>query len=368
MKTLTTSYAFDPAARTIAFSDLSSQIVLEQVLGVINATRNSVLYLSIDPAYAGSTLVGNVLTLPAGVDTSAMSSADRLQIWLDIQDPADLIPTPVIVDTDAQPLVVSGKSADGMKRPVKVGADGGIQLSDGPVVPFVFDFAGPPGPIFDTTGYNSFVLQTAAGGSGADTRMYGSADGINWNFLSGVNLNTSGFTSVMYSAINIMSYPAALKYVRLQNSTNGTNRAGTCYIQMKAAQCFAAATSVTASGQAAQGAFAQSYQAPNCVAGVDGANLVRRLLTDTAGALAVGGVDPQSTPRRIATDSQGALKIVFPFADRTGPSIQELLLLILNELRVLNIMTHEMPRVLNAGEDMNAEFLLSDDSTTNLIS
>lgn len=148
MKTLAQAYLFDPAARTIAFTDLSVPLAQEQVLVITNVANNVILYSFADPTFAGSTLVGNVLTLPAGVDTSAMSSTDRLQIWLDISDPADLTPAPVydpymrMADLIAQAVGRLGYASDGSLRVV---ATGGSTISTVSTAYMSFGDMGKPG-------------------------------------------------------------------------------------------------------------------------------------------------------------------------------------------------------------------------------
>jgi hypothetical protein len=92
--------------------------------------------------------------------------------------------------------------------------------------------------------------------------------------------------------------------------------------------------------------------------------------TATSRPVAAGGADAQGRARHFLTDPAGVLQVnaTLPQADRTGPSIQEVLLLILAELRVLNILTHEMPNALNQGRGLNAESLLTDDPNTQTMS
>lgn len=92
MKTLIGSgrgtYLFEPASKTITFSGLPS-IALEQVLTVFNATTGTMIYSFASSALTGS-LAGAVLTM--AYDTSAMTTLDRLLIYVDLPDSAS-IPT-----------------------------------------------------------------------------------------------------------------------------------------------------------------------------------------------------------------------------------------------------------------------------------
>ena len=77
MKTLVSTYTFDPTAKTITFDKAYS---LEQILLVTNVTTNAIIYNFADPAMGGS-ITGSVLTLD--FNTTAMSAGDKLQIFVD---------------------------------------------------------------------------------------------------------------------------------------------------------------------------------------------------------------------------------------------------------------------------------------------
>ncbi len=387
MKQLCTAYTFDPITKQIDFVDLSVPIVLEQVLVVFNVTDNVSLYNFVDSANAGATIANNVLTLPAGVNTASMSATDHLLIYLDIQDYRDLIPTPVVID-DSQPFVTSGQDATGMKHPLKVGADGGLQASDAPGLLSFFlnaSVLNSATPWIDTTGYQSISVQLNAspGGSGV-IRLYGSNDMTNPQQICGWNSNGSNTSTSVIPGPGLNIFPCLSRYVRIGVGTAGTNTALPIVCHLRAAPVPLVPAYLSISGDVAAGSAPS--QNPVGVAGFDGVN-ARRLLTGSDGAPLVAGpdaigavpgatrypvqaagTDAQSKVRRLLTDPAGVLQVnaTLPPGDRTGPSIQEILLLILGELRALNIMTHEMPQVLNSGKSMNAEYLLTDDPTTNL--
>lgn len=77
MKILVENYSFNPATGIITFADYDS-IKLESVLLVTNVTTNVMIYNFASPAL-GATVTGNQLVL--GVNTSAMSNTDKLQIF-----------------------------------------------------------------------------------------------------------------------------------------------------------------------------------------------------------------------------------------------------------------------------------------------
>lgn len=91
MKLLINNYTFNPTSKTIAFTDYS-QITLNGVLLVVNATAsNKILYNFVDST-TNATVSGNTLTLNASLSTSGMASTDKLIIFYD--DPV-LIPATV---------------------------------------------------------------------------------------------------------------------------------------------------------------------------------------------------------------------------------------------------------------------------------
>ena len=81
MKTLIKNYTFDPAAKTIQFSDKS--ITLDTLLVITNVTDNIIIY-NFAASTKGGTMSGSTLTLT--YDTSTMSATDTLQIFADIDD------------------------------------------------------------------------------------------------------------------------------------------------------------------------------------------------------------------------------------------------------------------------------------------
>lgn len=79
MKVLFESYNFDAAANQITFNTNTS-VELKDILIVTNVTTNNIIYNFADATRGGS-ISNNILTLT--YDTSAMSNADQLQIFLD---------------------------------------------------------------------------------------------------------------------------------------------------------------------------------------------------------------------------------------------------------------------------------------------
>lgn len=73
-------YSFDHSSGTITFTELQS-LSLANILLITNVTRGEILYSFADSTL-GASIVDNIIDLEA--DTSAMSSSDVLQIWIDI--------------------------------------------------------------------------------------------------------------------------------------------------------------------------------------------------------------------------------------------------------------------------------------------
>ena len=80
---LTGSYIFNPAAKTITFSGLRQSISLQNILLITNTTANTIIYNFADSTTGAVSFNNNVLTLD--YDTSAMSSTDKLQIYVDVE-------------------------------------------------------------------------------------------------------------------------------------------------------------------------------------------------------------------------------------------------------------------------------------------
>jgi len=79
MKILFETYTFNAASKQITFNT-TDVVTLEQLLVITNVTTNRIIYNFADPS-AGGSIVNNVLTLD--YNTTAMSSTDKLQIFID---------------------------------------------------------------------------------------------------------------------------------------------------------------------------------------------------------------------------------------------------------------------------------------------
>jgi hypothetical protein len=79
MKILFETYTFNAASKQITFNT-TDVVTLEQLLVITNVTTNRIIYNFADPS-AGGSIVNNILTLD--YDTTSMSNADKLQIFID---------------------------------------------------------------------------------------------------------------------------------------------------------------------------------------------------------------------------------------------------------------------------------------------
>jgi hypothetical protein len=79
MKIKLDNYTFNPAAKTVTFTDYAS-LDLSDVILITNVTDGTIIFNFASPNLVGS-VVANVLTL--NYDTTAMSSTDKLAIYLD---------------------------------------------------------------------------------------------------------------------------------------------------------------------------------------------------------------------------------------------------------------------------------------------
>lgn len=74
MKQIIPNYSFNPAAKTVTFTDFVA-IERKRILLVVNVSVNKIIY---NFAASGGTVVGNVLTVT--FDTTTMNSGDELMI------------------------------------------------------------------------------------------------------------------------------------------------------------------------------------------------------------------------------------------------------------------------------------------------
>lgn len=124
MKKLISNYTFNPAARTISFTDYTS-IDLEGLLLITNVTDNQIIYNFADPCFGGG-VNGNTVTLT--YDTTSMSNTDALQIYYDDNSEGPLTDELFHLFMRLSRIMQSNATVDSLDRQVvRVGTiDGGI--------------------------------------------------------------------------------------------------------------------------------------------------------------------------------------------------------------------------------------------------
>ena len=374
MKYLVSSYTFNPVSKIITFLDQAipfGTFVLENVLMITNVTKNTIIYNFADPTFSGTTLSGDNLTLAAGVSTVGMSSADRLQIYLDLpasaitsptsdssylidsqeeemdaddydnranfpnqlydndQDPDTQYPQLMVIDSDSKPFSVSGVDIQGAKHPIKVAQDGALILADAP--PPLTTFLNGTVLIstqlqaLDTTGYNSISVQVTGTFGSTVFTAYTSVDAKNWYAVAGSGLplnNNTPVTTTQIGAAGVYQFPANAKYFMLAVTTAGAAASLVVMQQLKLTPLASLGFQTVVGNVNAGSAIAN---APVQVAGSDG-SYVRRILTDTAGVLyaagntapgavvaklpiTIGGIDAGNFVRNISTDTLGVQNV-----------------------------------------------------------
>lgn len=77
------SYTFNPAAKTVTFSNLAQALTLTNILLITNTTANTIIYNFADPTTGAVSFNNNILTLD--YNTASMNSSDLLQIYVDVE-------------------------------------------------------------------------------------------------------------------------------------------------------------------------------------------------------------------------------------------------------------------------------------------
>jgi hypothetical protein len=77
------SYTFNPAAKTVTFSNLAQSLTLANILLITNTTANTIIYNFADPTTGAISFNNNVLTLD--YNTASMNASDVLQIYVDVE-------------------------------------------------------------------------------------------------------------------------------------------------------------------------------------------------------------------------------------------------------------------------------------------
>lgn len=106
------NYTFDASARTIAITGMSA-LTIEQILSIINITRNEIIYSPAHHKGGVGTISGNVISLD--YDTTNHADTDKLQIFIErqyiyIRDEMD--DTKLSINSDRQLRVIKESKID----------------------------------------------------------------------------------------------------------------------------------------------------------------------------------------------------------------------------------------------------------------
>lgn len=296
-KHIVTNYTFDPAAKTVTFTDYGS-IAARRVLMITNITAKTRIFQFGVTGRSG-TAATNVLTLD--FDTSAMSASDELQIFYD-SDTADQhgreVASPATHSPALNfPLGTVRTQHAGHSVPGWTSTDTSGNQVD--VVPAQY--------VADWTSVRLSLTGTWTG----TVFWYVSEDGKTWFNLNLDNIagqsqaETSQASTNNAFAGSLWGFP----YFKVTAAiTVGSVAVGLGYSTATYAPQALAATTV---GAAADGAATRTVN-PVRIAGDDG-SLVRTLRTDTAGLLlikqAVGSGNAASTSRTVTTAGTNAASV-----------------------------------------------------------
>ncbi len=396
------NYAFNAAAKTVTFTDFSA-IRLDSVLLITNVTSNIIIYDFNDPLKGGSVL-NNVLTLE--FDTSLMNNADGLFIKYDDgstvqkvteQNSEDLSPLSTWKKQDDQISIIREENelnkvtedrlsvADlllsamdpsqgtplyvNLKKDLKQEPDGGLYLAD-MQGPYVWNSATPSSVItLDCTGFQSVLIQKNTTGV---VTPYAFNDNANPLPTLAIACATSIPASTLLTAAGMYQVPVVSKYLRLVGPASAIQ----CIIYLSQSACFPelnatfnvtqiagsppptanVAGTLVVGGAVQKGVARTTFPMP--MAGEDQltAPLTRTVLTDQLGRVQIGNVPSQNST---AVNKLGYNTLyrnileVQDTSDLEGQTPAEIMLQILNELKILNLQMFELPSLQNRGLPAN---------------
>ena len=297
-----------------------------------------------------------------GRDSAPSSGADRLSAALDQGSNIAMSVSVVNLKKDGQ---------------------GALYLSDaaGPYTTLLHDATSSV--VYDTTGYNSIVIQQIGGGASV---VQISNDGLNWIIPVGVNLNTGSQVSAL--AAGIFAFSVSARYFRI----TGTATAGQIVSYFRSsnnpetvatpsgglAVAVQGTAAVSMATQQPQGSIATNASIaginPLIIGVSDNNNIGRRVLainpskntafggianTSNVAALAVGGYDQSNTAQIYSFVSPSFQNIpatpVMEVSEHEGWTQTQLLALLLTELQILNHQLHQLPLLLNNGIATNPD-------------
>jgi hypothetical protein len=381
------NYIFNTSTKQITFVEYNT-IKLESIQIITNVTSNILIYDFGDNTLGG-TVSGNVLTLT--YNTSSMSNTDSLSIIYSdssFNEPGNQQP-------EATFPSIPGQQPIGLAMPVALANEQFYDLF-APIVTAQVNLVNQLLAFQDCLQYRTVAIQFVTGSilTGSPVITFESnntQDNSNgWTPINLLQANAGSITPVSTITLvtntnYLFSGPINYRYFRARISTAGTTGVVTCSTIYRMAPY---ATQLAQSGQtvnvgavvgnttvtagvngllAVGGNNAPSVAAtgnPLPISGVDLTNLVRRITTDVLGNLVVVGPDPtkitNTTPLKVTN-----------LADSTGPAEDELMYLILLELKLMNLYLKELPKVLDTpngvfNEDIDTINYNSIDRTNNI--
>lgn len=153
------------------------------------------------------------------------------------QQPVQVDPTIGITADPNIPLPMGGKDATGMSRMLLTGADGGLQLTDSAVYSIVLNQTTGPNSfaVFDTTGFQSIVLQTRAQWS-ANFAAESSNDQVIWLPVPVATMSSTGVTMADGSGVSgspntLYVIPVIGRWFRIRMTVFGAISPATVYLR-----------------------------------------------------------------------------------------------------------------------------------------
>ena len=383
------SYIFQPGTSWAGSITLIGvpDLDLEDITLVYNATAGVCLYDWGDPTLSGQlNSTTNVLALEC--DTSAMNTTDRLMILvnlpvplpninIDLTDNDNFVEPTETIPTATVPFI-SGQRPISMAQPVALANEQIFDLQ-GPLISMTSPPVGQVLALQDCLQYRqvAFQIDTSAGIS-AGILSFETSNGLGnviaWSSLTLTDVNNptvAGVTSVTLAASTSRCFagPVNMRYVRIRVTTAVAGGSVHCLPVYRMAPYYPPGTvaatvnttqwgtnnvvtggvvgSVGVGGNLAPGVAPTMN--PITIGGVDYSNLIRRLLTDSQGHLAAAGPDPSRT----GTTNPVINREADPTTGRRNS--QELLELILLELKLISYYLKETPMLLNMGASFKDE-------------
>ena len=248
---------------------------------------------------------------------------------------------------------------------LKQEADGGLLIAD-MKGPYIWQSSTASQQlIIDCTGYQSILVHKIT--TGVVTPSV-SNDGKTWSATLAIAAATSIPAATILTAAGMYTLPVISKYLQLVGPASVIQ----CFIYLSRAPCFpelnatfniaqiAGTPPPTANvaGTLVVGGAVQTAVAPTTfpllVAGVDGntAPLTRRMLTDVLGRLQIGNIPSQRSTGINMLGVDPSIRNILEVQDTSmaeGMEMDEVLVQVLFELRILNQQMYELPRLLRDG-------------------